>query len=309
MSDEGIGQGAATKEERAQGAGAAASAGVASGTGAATDTIRADLHVHTTVSDGSLTFEEALDEARREGVGCVAFTNHDTTRGLDEARDLGERYGVRVIGGIEISAYDFARDRKVHVLGYGLREYSPAIEALCAPTLESRDANSRWQFNQLLAAGYRVNVARAMGLAQRSTALYKQHIMAALTDDPYGSPEYVHLYRGLFKGEGLCARDITYVDARDAVRAIAQDGGIPVVAHPGQLDSYELVPELVSCGLRGIEMHHPDHTPADRARCELLAERFGLIVTGGSDYHGAFGAPPRIGYCSVSLPPDSPLLS
>lgn len=297
MSDEGIGRGAAVGEESAQGA------------GTALGTVRADLHVHTTVSDGSLTFEEALDEARREGVGCVAFTNHDTTRGLDEARDLGERFGVRVIGGIEISAYDFARDRKVHVLGYGLREYSPAIEALCAPTLERRDANSHWQLHQLLAAGYQVNVALATGLAQRSTALYKQHIMAALTDDPYGSPEYVHLYRGLFKGQGLCARDIEYVDARDAVRAIVQDGGIPVVAHPGQLDSYELVPELVGCGLRGIEMHHPDHTPVDRVRCERLTKRFGLLATGGSDYHGAFGAPPHIGCRYIDLPLDSPLLS
>lgn len=270
--------------------------------------IRADLHIHTTVSDGSLTFEEALEEARREGVGCVAFTNHDTTRGLDEACDLGERYGVRVIGGIEISAYDFARDRKVHVLGYGLREYAPAIAALCTPTLERRDANSRWQLDRLLEAGYQVNVARAMGLAQRSTALYKQHLMAALTDEPYGSPAYTHLYRGLFKGQGVCARDIDYVDARDAVRAIAEDGGIPAVAHPGQMDSYDLVPELIACGLRGIEMHHPDHTSDDRARCERLAERHGLIVTGGSDYHGAFGAPPRIGYRFVDLPVDSPLL-
>lgn len=273
------------------------------------ETLQADLHVHTTVSDGSLTFEEALAEARREGVDCVAFTNHDTTRGLDEACDLGERYGVRVIGGIEISAYDFVRDRKVHVLGYGLREYSPAVEALCSPTVERRDANSRWQLDQLLAAGYQVNVALAMGLARQSTALYKQHIMAALTDAPYGSPEYAHLYQGLFKGTGLCSRDIDYVDARDAVRAIAEDGGIPVVAHPGQLRSYELVPDLVLCGLRGIELHHPDHAPADHALCERLANKFDLIVTGGSDYHGAFGAPARIGFCCSELSVDSPLLA
>ena len=278
--------------------GGAAGAGAAAGEGAR---IRADLHVHTTVSDGSLTFEEALEEAAREGIGCIAFTNHDTTRGLDEAVDLGERLGIRVIGGIEISAYDFQRDRKVHVLGYGLREYSPAIRQLCAPTLQRRDANSRWQLDRLLSAGYQVNVARAMGLAARSTALYKQHIMAALTDEPYGSPEYTRLYRSLFKGDGIAARDIEYVDARDAVRAIAADGGVPVVAHPGQLDSYELVPELVRCGLRGIELNHPDHTPVDHVRCKRLIERFGLIATGGSDYHGAFGKPPRIGTCAIDL--------
>ncbi len=271
--------------------------------------IRADLHIHTTVSDGSLTFEEALEQARTQGVGCVAFTNHDTTRGLDEALDLGERYGVRVIGGIEISAYDFARDRKVHVLGYGLREYSPAIAELCTPTLQARDANSRWQLQQLLTAGFEVNLSRVKVLAARSTALYKQHIMAAITDAPHGSPEYTKLYRSLFKGEGICARDIDYVDARDAVRAIVEDGGVAVVAHPGQMDSYELVPELVDCGLRGIEMNHPDHTSSDRVRCEGLADRFNLVLTGGSDYHGAFGAVPHIGYRFVDLAPESPLLA
>lgn len=280
-------------------------AGVAAEEGV--EPLKADLHVHTVASDGSLTFAEALDEARAEGVRCVAFTNHDTTRGLDEARRLGRAAGVAVLGGIEVSAYDFRRGRKVHVLGYGLREGSPAVEALCAPVLARRDANSRWQLRQLRAAGYRVNEEMALALAARSTALYKQHIMAALTNAPYGSEEYATLYRGLFKGQGICARDIDYVDARDAVRAIAADGGIPAVAHPGQLDSYDLVPELVECGLRAIECHHPDHTPVDRVRCERLSARFGLLLTGGSDYHGAYGAPPHIGCCYVALETGNPL--
>ena len=91
-----------------------------------------DLHVHTTVSDGSDTFEEVLEQARQRGIGRVAFTNHDTTRGLDQAAKLGERLDVRVVGGVEISAYDFERMRKVHVLGLGLHEGASAVEALCA---------------------------------------------------------------------------------------------------------------------------------------------------------------------------------
>ncbi|WP_449316904.1 PHP domain-containing protein [Rubneribacter sp.] len=259
-----------------------------------------DLHVHTTASDGSDTFEQVLDQARGRGVGRVAFTNHDTTRGLAEAASLGARFGVEVVGGIEVSAYDFERDRKVHVLGYGLAEGSPAVEALCAPVLERRNANSLWQLDRLVEAGLEVDVDRALALAAASGCLYKQHLMAALTDEPHPSPAYRALYRSLFKDGGICDRDIAYVDARDAVRAIVEDGGAAVLAHPGQLDSYDLVPALADCGLSGIERAHPDHGPADRERCEELARRHGLFCTAGSDYHGAFGSVPSVGF-RVSL--------
>lgn len=256
----------------------------------------ADLHVHTTISDGSYTFSEVLGQACERGLGCVAFTNHDTTRGLAEAAAEGERVGVRVIGGIEVSAYDFARGRKVHVLGLGMREGARATEELCASTLERRDALSRWQLDRLLEEGFDVDVPRALSLAEASRCLYKQHIMAALTQAPFTSFAYQDLYYQLFKGEGVCARDITYVDARDAVRAIVEDGGLAVLAHPGQLDSYDIVPELVACGLGGIEQRHPDHTPADVERCAELASRFRLLATGGSDFHGLFGKVPHVGY-------------
>lgn len=255
-----------------------------------------DLHVHTTVSDGSRTFEEVLAQAKGQGLARVAFTNHDTTRGLDEACALGDYLGIQVIGGVEISAYDFARGRKVHVLGLGLHDHAPAVNALCAPVLERRDANSRWQLEQLLAAGYAVDVERAERLAAASTALYKQHIMAALTSEPFVSPEYRRLYQRLFKNGGIADRDIEYVDARDAVRAIVADGGLAVLAHPGQLDSYDLVPDLVACGLGGIERFHPDHSPVDHVRCARLAVRYHLVCTAGSDYHGVFGSVPHVGY-------------
>ena len=255
-----------------------------------------DQHIHTTISDGSDTFESVLYQAKKLGIAAVTFTNHDTTRGLDEAIRAGEAIGIRVEGGIEVSAWDPHRERKVHVLGMGLAERSPALESLCSPVLQARDANSRWQMDRLLDAGYELDVERVETLAARSTALYKQHIMAGLTDAPHGSGEYACLYRSLFKAGGICDRDIAYVDARDAVRAIIEDGGRAVLAHPGQLDSYEFVPELVACGLSGIELYHPDHDVSDHARCLDLAQRFNLECSAGSDYHGRFGAVSQVGY-------------
>jgi len=256
---------------------------------------KTDFHVHSTMSDGSDTFEQVLAQARERGIERLAFTNHDTTAGLAEARELGERMGVQVVGGIEVSAYDFERGRKVHVLGLGLEEGAPALAALCGPVLERRNANTHWQLDRLVEAGYAVDVERALERGRASTCLYKQHLMAALTDEPFTSEGYRTLYRSLFKNGGICDRDIDYVDARDAVQAIVEDGGLAVLAHPGQLDSYDLLPRLVACGLGGVERFHPDHGPADRERCAALAEEHGLVCTGGSDYHGRFGAVESVG--------------
>lgn len=257
--------------------------------------LRADLHVHSTMSDGSCSFAEIIGQARRSGLTHIAFANHDTTCGLSEAARLGEEAGVCVIGGIEVSAYDRERRRKVHVLGLCLEEDAPALRSLCSPTLAARDANTRWQLDRIERAGYDVDLGTFDCLAAASTCAYKQHIMASLTDDPYGSSAYRALYRALFKGGGIADRDIDYVDARDAVRAIVSDGGLAVLAHPGQLDSWDLIPELVACGLTGIEKHHHDHTSADEVRAQEAAERFGLFCTGGSDFHGAFGKAECVG--------------
>ena len=261
---------------------------------------RADLHVHSTVSDGSETFEELVARASGAGITHIAFTNHDTTRGIAVAQRAGRAVGVTVVGGVEISAFDFSRGRKVHILGLGVREGSPAVERLCRPLLRRRDETSRWQLQRLLEAGYRVDVDKVERLAAASTCLYKQHIMAGMVDAPCASAEWQRLYRRLFKGDGIAARDIEYVDARDAVEAIVRDGGRAVLAHPGQMHSYELVPALVEAGLSGIERLHPDHGETDHDRCYNLAVRYGLFCTGGSDYHGLFGRSPSLGCCCIA---------
>ncbi|MEA5020731.1 MAG: PHP domain-containing protein [Gordonibacter sp.] len=256
----------------------------------------ADFHVHTTMSDGSDTFEEVLQQARARGIERIAFTNHDTTVGLDEAYALGARYNIEVVGGIEVSAWDARCQRKVHVLGLGVYEGAPALAALCNPLLDRRRANSLWQLDRLVESDYEVDVDYALALGRASTCLYKQHLMAALTKDPYPSSAYRTLYTSLFKEGGICDRDIAYIDVRDAVAAIVEDGGLAVLAHPGQLNSFDMIPSLVACGLGGIEQYHPDHTPADRSLCADLAERYDLICTFGSDYHGRFGSIPYVGY-------------
>jgi predicted metal-dependent phosphoesterase TrpH len=267
------------------------------------DTIfSADLHIHTEASDGSESYAQILEKARDCGLTHVAFTDHDTLAHIDEACELAKDFGIVAIGGIEISAWDSVRNTKAHILGLGFSSRrAPALRELCAPLLERRRANTLWQAEQLERYGYTLNRAMLSHFDTVSASLYKQHLMAALTDDPYSSRNYQHLYAYLFKGGGICDRDISYVDARDAVEAIKESGGLAVLAHPGEFDNYALVASLVAVGLDGIEKYHPRHSYSDWRLIDQLAMKHHLIRTGGSDYHGAFGAPASPGLHRITL--------
>jgi hypothetical protein len=239
--------------------------------------------------------EGVFRKAKDNEVTHLSFVDHDTVAGNQEAIRLGEKYGINTIPGIEISAYDFKRNRKVHILGYNYGSDAEYIKALCEPLLERRHHYTLAQIENIKRAGYELDIEKMLESAKPSTTLYKQHVMEQLTDAAYSSADYQSLYKHLFKGEGVAAGDITYIDAFKAVKAVVADGGLAVVAHPGQLDSYDLIPELVEVGLGGIERNHPDHTASDFEKAELLAEEHNLIMTGGTDYHGDFGKPVAVG--------------
>lgn len=266
-----------------------------------------DLHSHSTFSDGSFSAAELVCQARELGLQGLAITDHDWLGQLSEVRATARELGFPVLAGVEVSAFDPVRGRKVHMLGFGLEatpDESGPLERLVAPTRAARTANTLWQAWVLQRAGigFRGNAARlddTAAAASASGSVFKQHLMWALTGLPYTDAGYQAFYREHFKNGGIADRDIVYPDALDAVRAIREQGGTPVLAHPGQTDSWGLVDELARAGLQGIEAHHPDHTPADTARARAAAERCGLFVTGGSDFHGAFGRPSALGVCRI----------
>lgn len=257
--------------------------------------MKADLHVHSNYSDGSDSAESVMKQATERGVTHISFVDHDTVKGQSEVLKLGDKYGIEVIPGIEISAYDFKRDRKVHVLGYNYEPSAVHIQSICDELLKRRQSHSLWQIEEIITAGYELEVEAIMETAKPSETIYKQHIMHHLTNAHYTSAEYKKLYKSLFKVDGVAAGDILYVDVFDAVKAIVADGGIAVVAHPGQLDSYDLIADLVPYGLGGIERNHPDHTIVDHIKVDALAKRFNLMMTGGSDFHGSYGATIEVG--------------
>lgn len=263
-----------------------------------------DLHAHSAFSDGSQTVSELIAEARERGLAGIAVVDHDSLRQLSSVRAEARAAGFPVLAGVEVSCIDATSGRKVHILVYGL-EATPdgcgPLERIVDETLALRCANSLWQAWTLERAGvapcgHPATVASVLEVSHASTGFYKQHIMQALTGLCYRDAEYQRIYRRLFKGGGIVERDIPlYPEVIEAVRAAREQGGIPVLAHPQQMNSWDAVPALVAAGLMGIEAFHPDNDDAASARCFELARRFGLICTGGSDYHGRYGAPVCMG--------------
>lgn len=257
--------------------------------------MKIDLHCHTKLSDNSLTFEEIVELALAEEVTHLAVTNHDTTLRLNDMVRYGAENGIEIIPGIEISAFDFVRGRRVHILGYYVEEGHPALAELCDPVIAARHNASRVMVERLIDAGYDISWQQVERYAEGGTGVYKQHIMHALIDKGYTKHIYGDLYKKLFSrgqnGEqpGIAFMPSKYVDAHDAIRAIGQAGGVAVLAHPGQYRSFEIAHELVQTGLAGIEVWHPLHGPEEEAMAEALAMQYGLIMTGGSDYHGFYG--------------------
>lgn len=250
---------------------------------------KADLHIHSTHSDGSLTSREILAQAREAGLDCLAFTEHDSTRFTAENVALGREYGVRVVPGVEISAYDYAVGKSAHILGYHFRQ-SAHIDALCAPVLRQRNENNLKRMEILKKLGFRIDEEAIKRLAADSGCIYKQHILAYLCATEQTDRIYGEVHRTLFQNGGPCDLKIAYADVHTAVRAIRADGGTAVLAHPNQQKNLYLVPELVSDGLSGIEMAHPANNMPSRTRIKRMCEQFQLICTGGSDFHGAYGA-------------------
>lgn len=257
--------------------------------------MKTELHCHTKLSDGSCTFNEILDMAVREGICHLAITNHDTTLELKEMVRKGLERKIEIIPGIEISAFDFKRNRKVHILGYFIEPGNTAIEKLCAPLIEQRHHANCKAVERLVEAGYSITWDNVLKYAEGGTGVYKQHIVHALIDQGYTTEIYGDLYKKLFsrgqngKPPGIAYIPMEYVDAGEAVRTVLQAGGVPVLAHPGQYQSFEVIPELVEKGLQGIEVWHPLHGPDEEAKALECAQKYNLVITGGSDFHGFYG--------------------
>ena len=246
--------------------------------------MKADLHVHSTFSDGSSSIAQLIGMAKENGLDCIAITDHDT---LSHIRNIPAAGEIKVIGGVEMSAIHRNTGVKAHILGYNIQK--PGIlSSFVQPTLEARSRNSEKQIDILTGLGFKIDISNIPRTEEKY--IYKQHIMDWLFSTGQTSDMFGVFYQKTFKNGGACAFDIEYPDVFEAVRAVKEAGGLAVLAHPGQQNNFSLIPGLSQAGLDGLELNHYSNNESDRKLIAAYAERYGLFLTGGSDYHGKYGA-------------------
>ncbi|MBP0962706.1 MAG: PHP domain-containing protein [Oscillospiraceae bacterium] len=253
-----------------------------------------DLHCHSTLSDGSSSLEDLVLYAKNAGLDYIALTDHDTLAGNAQAVALGKRCGVGVIPGVEFSAVDSQRGgRKVHILCYFPRNTQP-LEKICRRTLSSRTQAGEEMIRRVMEQ-YPVTAENIARYTSASQSIYKSHIMLALMDLGYTDRVYSDLFHKLFGSDGSCFVPTEYAEVREVVSAIRDAGGLSVMAHPFQYGgSYQLLEELAQTKMiDGVELHHPRAKQKDMELSKEIAERYNLICTGGTDFHGACTSSPN----------------
>lgn len=255
--------------------------------------MKADLHCHTTISDGSLGIGDIIKQADRDDVRYLAITDHDSLASLSRSAVLGKRYNVTVIPAAEFSAFDSERGRKVHILCY-MPEKPDRLEGLCLRTSEGRMKLGKSIAMRVLEK-YPITLESILRYSAGSKAIYKCHVMHALMDYGYTTDLYGSVYDEIFDAkDGLCAPQVRqeadfYPDVRFVTTLIRASGGISVMAHPKVFDSLDLLEELAVEGvIDGVEVWHSSADGKFRGEVTQLAERYGLITTGGSDFHGFY---------------------
>lgn len=246
-----------------------------------------DLHIHSTFSDGVLRPSEIVDLASRQGVAAIAITDHDTAAGTAEAVKRGGELGLEVLAGIEISSWH--GDTSMHILGYCFdhedKEFSSRLQLL-QDGRQIRNAKIIENLNKL---GIRVDTSELLQYSEYGQT-GRPHIAKLLVDK--GVTRTIDLAFKHYLGRGAAAYAERFrFSARDAIAMIREAGGIAVLAHPASLDSTlrsipGLLRELCSVGLDGVEVYYPAHSRKTVKALLKMADEFGLLITGGSDFHG-----------------------
>jgi predicted metal-dependent phosphoesterase TrpH len=243
-----------------------------------------DLHLHTTASDGRSEPEDLARRAAAAGLRTIAVTDHDTTAGVARTRAAAEPLGLSVEMGIEITAVHAGRD--VHLLGYFFDDGHPELAAF----LEQQRADRRRRIDLMLGRLRDMGVAldgeavRAQGVAD-GKAIGRPALARALVTAGHAKDVADAFDRYLADGRpAFIARQ--GASPADVVALIARAGGVSSFAHPGKLGLDDLLPGLARDGLTAVEVFHPDHSAAESDRYMALAQGLGLLVSGGSDFHG-----------------------
>ena len=229
-------------------------------------------------------------QAKRMNLDFLAITDHDTLSSSNRAQILGERYGVKIIPAVELSAWDKKRNTKVHILCYAPQK-PDRLEGLCLKSCEIRKECAKDMIEKVMEI-YPIPSDAVRLYTKGSKSIYKQHIMRALVNYGYATELYGEINNELFGyPDGKCLVTREYPDVNFVLDLIHSAKGIAVMAHPFLYNNIDLLKELIEAGkIDGIEVNHYSNNEEQKTELIGLAEKNDLIITGGSDFHGLYNS-------------------
>lgn len=248
-----------------------------------------DLHCHSTASDGTLAPSEVVALAVRNGLSALALTDHDTIGGISEAAEAACNAGLDFLPGIEISC-DVTKPATMHLLGYGVDPLSPVLLEMTTKLVEGRNDRNPRIIRRLNELGVKITMAEVEAEAG-GVVIGRPHIAAILMRKNYVSSIKQAFDKYLAPG-GAAFFDKERISPKQAIDMVRQSGGLPVLAHPSQLRTENdaqlerTIKDLADLGLAGVEVIHSDNDAGMVLKYSGLAEKYGLLKTGGSDFHG-----------------------
>ena len=255
-----------------------------------------DLHTHSTASDGILPPEKVIEAAKSCGLAAIALTDHDTIDGIPAARVAAEGAGLRVIAGVELSA--FQDDHEVHLLALHLSQLD-ALQKRLGELRTLRYTRAERIVEKLNSLGIELTLDEVLQQSNGG-AVGRPHVARALI-----ARGAVHDFRDAFMrylgAAGAAFIPKARLSIEDAIAIAHEAGALAIWAHPGDGRRRDRLEPLVAAGLDGVEVKHPSHSPEDVKRLQALAEFFGLVQSGGSDWHGASEGPRRLGNMNVPI--------
>ncbi|MDT3767304.1 PHP domain-containing protein [Gleimia hominis] len=265
-----------------------------------------DLHAHTNISDGTDTPTQLMERAHAAGLDVVALTDHDTTRGWDEAAKQVQTSGVTLVRGMEISCSfpvpQLRRPISVHLLSYLHDPTDEALANTCEHTITSRQTRTQTMVRRL-EKDFPITYADVLAHAPKDGPIGRPHIADALVAAGCFKNRS-EAFTAALHPSGKYYEPMRTPTATEAIKLVLNAGGVPVIAHPCARLRQKTLPtwaldKLVVAGLKGIECYHRDHTPQDAQQLAAYASSHDLLITGSSDYHGK-GKPNRLGEYQTS---------
>lgn len=245
----------------------------------------ADLHIHTTYSDGTCSPKEIFNLAAKAGLNVISITDHDTVGALEESVGLADKYKIEFISGIEFTCE--IPKAEVHILGYFIDWKEPSFLEIVKKIQKSREERIYKFAEKLKKMGVDLNPEEVFELAGHrfpgrphvARVLVKTGQVGSIREAferflDFKAPAYVSHYK---------------MTPEQAIALIVKNKGIPVYAHPAATNADEIIPQLMAAGLRGIEVYYPTHSSFKVNHYRNLAKKYGLLITGGSDFHGMNG--------------------